>query len=111
MLAELLGARRVPVQGRILRAAADAAFRLRLQPSPAGWIDLALGVPLMDTTRARTELGWQPTRTASEALLELLDGLRDCADYPTPPLTGRSGGPLRSRELATGLGARGGIRG
>jgi UDP-glucose 4-epimerase len=86
VLAELLGARRVPVQGRVLRAAADVTWRLHLQPSPAGWIDLALGVPIMDTTRARTELGWRERRSATEALQELLDGMRERADYPTPPL-------------------------
>jgi nucleoside-diphosphate-sugar epimerase len=110
MLAEVLGARKVPLQGRVLRGLADASWRLRLQPSPPGWIDLALGVPLMDTTRARTELGWEPKRTATEALLELLEGLRDGADFPTPPLAGESGGPLRIRELATGIGARAGTR-
>jgi UDP-glucose 4-epimerase len=76
----------VPVQGRVLRAAADVTWRLHLQPSPAGWIDLALGVPIMDTTRARTELGWRERRSATEALQELLDGMRERADYPTPPL-------------------------
>jgi nucleoside-diphosphate-sugar epimerase len=110
LLSEVLGARRIPVQGRVLRTAADVSWRLHLQPAPAGWIDLALGVPLMDTTRARTELGWQPTRTATEALLELLDGIREGADYPTPPLAGGSGGPLRLREVLTGLGVRGGTR-
>ena len=30
-----------------------AAFRLRLQPSEPGWLDMALAVPLMDTSRAR----------------------------------------------------------
>jgi nucleoside-diphosphate-sugar epimerase len=106
VLAELLGARRVPVRGRMLRAAADATWKLRLQPSPAGWIDLALGVPIMDTTRARAELGWRERRSGTEALAELLGGIRDGADYPTPPLAGGSGGPLRSRELLTGVGAR-----
>jgi nucleoside-diphosphate-sugar epimerase len=109
MLAEVLGARKVPMQGRVLRGLADAAWRLRLQPSPAGWIDLALGVPLMDTTRARTELGWEPRRTATEALLELLEGLRDSADGATPPLTGEKSGPLRIRELLTGVGGRPGL--
>ncbi len=50
-LAELLGAKRVPLRGGMLRAAADLSWRARLQPSPPGWIDLALGVPLLDTTR------------------------------------------------------------
>ncbi len=85
-LARLLGARRVPLRGGMLRAAADLSWRLKLQPSPPGWIDLALGVPLLDTTRAREWLGWEPRHDAGEALLELLDGLREQAGAPTPPL-------------------------
>jgi UDP-glucose 4-epimerase len=77
VLAELLDARRVPTRGRVLRAAADVTWRLHLQPTPAGWVDLALGVPIMDSSRART-----------------------------PPLATRSGGPLRARELLTGVGNR-----
>jgi nucleoside-diphosphate-sugar epimerase len=85
-LSRLLGARPVPVDARLLRAAADAAWRLRLTPTPAGWLDLALGVPLMDTTRARSDLGWAPRHDAGETLLELLDGLRRRAGGDTPPL-------------------------
>jgi nucleoside-diphosphate-sugar epimerase len=106
VLADMLGARRMPLQGRVLRTAADATWRLHLQPSPAGWIDLALGVPIMDTTRARTELGWSERHSATEALEELLAGIRDGADYPTPPLARGSGGRFRARELLTGVGAR-----
>jgi hypothetical protein len=49
-------------------------------------------------------LGWQPRRTAVEALTELLDGLRDGADFPTPPLA-RTTAPLRIGELRTRVGA------
>jgi UDP-glucose 4-epimerase len=108
VLSELLHARRVPVPPRFLRAAADVSWRLHLQPSPAGWIDLALSVPIMDSTRARTELGWEPRFTATEALTELLDGIREHADFPTPPLAGGTGGPARVKELLTGVGSRGG---
>ncbi|HMJ03384.1 MAG TPA: NAD-dependent epimerase/dehydratase family protein [Conexibacter sp.] len=106
VLADLLDARRLPLRSGMLRAAADFSWRLHLQPSPPGWIDLALGVPLMDTNRARRELGWEPTTTATDALVELLDGLRDGADFPTPPLAAGSGGPLRLDELRSGIGAR-----
>jgi hypothetical protein len=57
-----------------------------VQPTPPGWVDLAVGVPVMDTTRAREELGWEPTRTSGQALLELLDALADRAYGPTPAL-------------------------
>jgi UDP-glucose 4-epimerase len=105
-LGRLLGARPVKVPARVLRALATVTWRLRLQPTPPGWLDLALGVPLMSTERAREELGWQPRRSAEEALLELLEGLRAGDGLPTPPLDPHTGGPLRARELATGVGAR-----
>jgi nucleoside-diphosphate-sugar epimerase len=88
-LGRILGARLVPVPDKVLRAFADLSWRARLQPTPAGWVDLAVGVPVLDTTRARNELGWQPTRTSSEALRELLEGLADRASGPTPALARR----------------------
>jgi UDP-glucose 4-epimerase len=105
-LAELLGARPVKVPGSALRAITTATWRLRLQPSPPGWLDMALNVPLMSSERARRELGWEPSRTSEEALLELLDGLRRGRGLPTPPLDPAAGGPFRAGELATGVGAR-----
>ncbi|HEX2047993.1 MAG TPA: NAD-dependent epimerase/dehydratase family protein [Acidimicrobiales bacterium] len=85
-LARILGARPVPVPAQVLRTAADVSWRAHLQPTPPGWVDLAVGVPVLDTARARTELGWQPTRTSGEALVELLNGLADKAYGPTPAL-------------------------
>jgi len=105
-LARLLDARPVPVAPRVLRAAVDASWKLRLQPTPPGWLDLALGVPLMDTTRAREELGWNPSRTAGEALLELIDAMRRGEGLDTAPLEPGNAGPLRVREFLTGVGAR-----
>lgn len=105
-LAQLLGAREVPVAPRVLRRAAELSWRLRLQPSDAGWIDIALGVPLMDTSRAREELGWEPRATSLQALEDLLTGLREGRGLPTPPLERRAGGRGRLGELATGVGQR-----
>jgi UDP-glucose 4-epimerase len=106
-LGHLLNARPVPVRAPVLRSAAAAAFRLRLTPTPPGWVDMALAVPLMDTTRAREVLGWQPTRDAGDTLLELLDGMRTEAGSPTPTLEPCGDGRLRSREILSGVGARG----
>ena len=105
-LCELFGARSFPLPAGALRATADLSWKLRLQPSPPGWVDLALGVPMMDTTRARTELGWEPTATSLEALDELLSGLRDAKGGPTPPLEPTAGGHGHAREIATGVGQR-----
>jgi nucleoside-diphosphate-sugar epimerase len=105
-LARMLDARRVKVPAGLLRGAAAATYAVRLQPSEPGWLDMALGVPLMDSSRARSELGWQPGRTATESLRELIDAMRAGTDFPTPPLAGASSGPLRVRELLTGVGGR-----
>jgi nucleoside-diphosphate-sugar epimerase len=103
-LGRLLDARPLPVPGRLLRAAALWSWRLRLQPTPPGWVDMALQVPLLDTTRAREELGWTPRHTSSEALLELIEGMHDSAGEPTPPLAPDTSGRFRAREYATGVG-------
>ena len=106
-LGRLLRARPVPVPAPVLRGGAAAAFHLRLTPTPAGWVDMALAVPLMDSTRAREVLGWQPTRDAGETLLELLEGIRTQAGSPTPTLEPGGDGRLRAREILSGVGARG----
>jgi nucleoside-diphosphate-sugar epimerase len=103
-LADLLGARRVPVPRAALRIGAGVSWRLRLQPSPPGWVDMALGVPIMDVTRAREELGWEPKHSSRQALMDLLHGLRDGSGVETPPLAPDAGGPLRVRELVGGVG-------
>ena len=105
-LGRLLGARPVPVPASALRIGADLTWRLRLQPSSPGWVDMALAVPLLDTTRAREELGWRPRHGAGEALLELLEGMRAGAGTLTPPLDPGTSGPARVRELLTGVGSR-----
>jgi UDP-glucose 4-epimerase len=105
-LSRLLGARTVGLPARAVRILADLTWRARLQPSPPGWLDMALGVPLMDTERARRELGWQPRIGSLDALADLLHGLRHGEGSPTPPLDPRAGGPARLGELRSGVGAR-----
>jgi nucleoside-diphosphate-sugar epimerase len=105
-LARLADARVLPVPAGAVRALTAASWRLRLQPSPPGWFDMAVGVPLMDCSRVRRELGWEPRRGADDALVELLQGMREGAGADTPPLSPETGGPMRSRELASGIGDR-----
>jgi nucleoside-diphosphate-sugar epimerase len=105
-LAQLLKARKVPVPAVVLRAAAAVTWRLRLQPSPEGWVDMAFGVPIMDTSRIRDELGWEARKSSGDALLELLAGMRKGSGTETPPLEGGGAGPLRIREFLTGIGGR-----
>jgi UDP-glucose 4-epimerase len=107
-LGRLLDARPLKVPPRLVRGAVAVTWRLRLQPTPPGWVDLALGVPIMSTDRAQAELGWSPRFSSGEALLELIDGIRRRDGIETPPLSRDSGGPLRAREVTTGVGARSG---
>src|SRR4051794_11984416 len=74
-LGRVLGARPVRVPASAVRALVSITWKARLQPTPPGWLDMALAVPLMDTTRAREELGWTPRRSSADALLDLLEGL------------------------------------
>jgi nucleoside-diphosphate-sugar epimerase len=105
-LAHALRSRAISIPPQLLRGATDITWKLRLQPTPAGWVDMALAVPIMDSSRARTELGWTPRHSSVEALLELLAGMREGAGAPTPRLAAGGTGPLRSREFLTGVGAR-----
>ncbi|HET9592108.1 MAG TPA: NAD-dependent epimerase/dehydratase family protein [Solirubrobacterales bacterium] len=109
-LCELFGARSFPLPAAALRGAASLTWKLRLQPTPPGWLDLALGVPSMDTSRAREELGWEPSVTSLEALDELLQGMRSAEGGSTPPLEPTAGGPMRAGEVATGVGQTQGVR-
>jgi UDP-glucose 4-epimerase len=106
VLADALHAVTVPVSPRVARAATWWSWRLHLQPTPPGWLDMGLAVPVMDTRRARRELGWTPRYSATETLHELLAGMRHPTGAPTPPLEPHAGGPLRVREFTSGVGAR-----
>ncbi|WP_422390697.1 NAD-dependent epimerase/dehydratase family protein [Arthrobacter sp. N1] len=76
-VADLLGARRVtgfPV--RVLRWIVGASWGLGVQRTDPGWIDMASQCPVMDTSRARSVLGWEARRSSREAMAEVLAGLR-----------------------------------
>lgn len=85
-LGKLFGARPVHVPEPVFRWAADLTWRLHLQPTPRDWVDMAFESPLLDTSRARRELGWAPTVSADDTLRELLEGMQEGAGEPTPPL-------------------------
>lgn len=104
-MAERIGVSSFPVPARVVRRLADLSWRMRLQPTPPGWLDMALNVPMMSSDRARAELGWEPRRSGVEALEELLEGLREGHGGGTPPLEADSGG-ARLDDLKTGVGAR-----
>lgn len=108
-LAELLGARPVPMPAWAPRALIAAAWRLHLLPASPALFDLVLSLPVMDTSRAREELGWLPRVTSFDAVAEVMAGMRDGSGGPTPPLAADAGGSLRQHEVATGVGAVGGV--
>ena len=92
LLGEMLGARQVRLPRTAARSAIAAAWGLRLLPASPHLFDAVLRVPLMDCSRARAELGWEPTRTAPEVLEEFLRGLREGAGADTANLRGRKVG-------------------
>ena len=92
-LADALGARLIPVPVGVLRPVVDLSWRLHLQPTPVGWLDMALGAPLLDTGRARRVLGWVPRHTSTGALREVLRGMADRAEGPTPALARKPARP------------------
>ena len=108
-LAALLGARVVSMPAWLPQSALRAAWRLHMVPATPGLFELALSLPLMDTTRATTELGWKPEISSLDAIAEVMRGIHDGAGGPTPPLDPQAGGRFRWRELANGVGRRGGV--
>lgn len=108
-LAALLGARTLPLPAAVLRGLVDLAWRLHVVPVDPGWIDIARRTPLLDTTRARTVLGWAPAHDAGEALLETLEAMAAGVGGDSPVLRPRAALPWRALEVVRGLvpGARG----
>lgn len=92
MLARILGARVVPVPAAPARAVLSLAWGLHLVPASPQLFDAALQLPIMDTSRARSELGWSPQFTSEHAMAEFLRGLQDRAGMATPPLAATPGG-------------------
>ncbi|MFD4635744.1 NAD-dependent epimerase/dehydratase family protein [Lentzea sp. NPDC058436] len=85
VLAEVLGGRPIFIPAGLMRLLANVTWRLRLQPTPPGWVDLALKSPLLDASRARTELGWSPEFDAQETLRALVRGIGEGKEVPASP--------------------------
>ncbi len=69
-VARELGLFVVPLPAGPVHGVARALARLPALPSVAEWVEAASHPAVMDTTRARTELGWAPRHSAREALRE-----------------------------------------
>lgn len=106
-VATVLGARLLPLPAPVLRAAVSASWHARAQPLDPGWVDLAFATPLMDTGRARRELGWAPTRGALAVLRETVDGMASADAGATPALRPRHVvGALRDAALRGSVAVR-----
>jgi UDP-glucose 4-epimerase len=75
-LAHALGWYSIPVPDLALDAAAELVARLPFMPGEAQWIESVRRPVIMDTTRARMVLGWQPRYDARETLQEMVDAAR-----------------------------------
>jgi hypothetical protein len=84
----------------------SAAFHARLAPAAPELFDLAMSIPMMDSSRAHRELGWSARFSTEETLQSFFDGLARSPDVATPPLAPSTSGPARTHEVATGVGAR-----
>ena len=71
-VARELGMLPLPVPARLVQAAARAVAALPFLPPVAQWVETASHPPVMDTTRAKRELSWDPRFTALETLRDTL---------------------------------------
>jgi nucleoside-diphosphate-sugar epimerase len=71
-VAREFGALPVPISAVPAQAAARAVSRLPFLPPVAEWVEAVSRPSIMDTTRAREQLGWQPRYSALEALRDTL---------------------------------------
>lgn len=79
----------VPVPPAVVKAALGAAHKSGAVPADAGWMDMGMHVPMLDNTRAKEELDWQPRHSSAEALTELIDAMIRGDGHPSPPLQPR----------------------
>ncbi|MFL5839374.1 MAG: NAD-dependent epimerase/dehydratase family protein [Thermoleophilaceae bacterium] len=76
-LAAALGWYSVPIPNLTVEVTAEVIGRIPFAPAELSWIN-ALRVPvLMDTSKAREKLGWQPAHDTRETLAETVEGARD----------------------------------
>jgi hypothetical protein len=89
-LAKLVESRRMPVPPALLRVLIRVARTLWAIPADLRLFDAVMGLPVMSNTRAKSELGWRPTRAAEDVLKESAVGLRE----------GTGSGLHRSRRIS-----------
>src|SRR3954447_17539222 len=90
-LARAVGARRVPVPTIVLRTGMQVAFLSRVLQLEAGWLDMGLGVPPLDTSRARIQLDWRARHRGGDLLREFVAALGRGEGGSGPLLHGGTG--------------------
>jgi nucleoside-diphosphate-sugar epimerase len=70
-VAKALGGRPVRVPAVAASAASAAIARMPFVPSLLEWLHIARTSVVMDTTKARTQLGWRPVHSSAETLAAL----------------------------------------
>jgi nucleoside-diphosphate-sugar epimerase len=73
-VARQFGLAAIPIPGAFVQAAARAMTLLPL-PAQAEWVEAATQPSIMDTTKARRELGWHPRYTSIQALRDTIEHL------------------------------------
>jgi nucleoside-diphosphate-sugar epimerase len=87
-----LGLLSFPVSPRLTQAAARALAALPFLPPVAQWVETACHPAIMDTAKAKQELGWVPEFTALETLRDTLRQYRLASSSP-----GRTAASARRR--------------
>ncbi len=72
-IARELGLRVLPVPGAPVAAVARAVSRVPFLPSGAQWVEALSHPSIMDTTKAKNELGWSPKHSAIASLRSTID--------------------------------------
>jgi nucleoside-diphosphate-sugar epimerase len=80
----------VELPPRLVRAFLFGGHRAGLVAADEGWLDMATAVPMMDNSRAASELEWRPRVTAAQALRELLRGMAEGRGTASVPLRPRN---------------------
>jgi len=75
-LADALGWYSVPIPEPALDVASELVARLPFLPAEAQWIESLRRPVVMDTTKARRELGWRPRHDAGETLRAMVEAAR-----------------------------------
>jgi UDP-glucose 4-epimerase len=70
-----LGARPLPVPRLAVSAASEVIARLPFVPSALEWLHAGRASTVMDTSKAKSQLGWTPEYTAAETLAGLAESI------------------------------------